>query len=209
MWSNERRNRHVRNGMGVNMLNCLGLSDIILQCDPEPSLVKWAESVKSKRQERTVIRSSPRRSPQSNEAVENDQKQMQGQVRTMMEALQDRKQYRPTTDSAHPTPKLGDRWKSTVWLGKSDLTDEHLVRTDEGVVYARSARRIAEHRWSEEELRAVVEAPQKPKSTTSLLQLTHFLLHLQYQKCVKTRRRNPQRNQRKTRGCRSSHQTQR
>ena len=135
--------------------------------------------------------------------------QMQGQVRTMMEALQDRKQYRPTTDSAHPTPKLGDRWKSTVWLGKSDLTDEHLVRTDEGVVYARSARRIAEHRWSEEELRAVVEAPQKPKSTTSLLQLTHFLLHLQYQKCVKTRRRNPQRNQRKTKGCRSSHQTQR
>ena len=46
----------------VKMLNCLGLSDIILQCDPEPSLIKWAESVKSKRQERTAIRRSPRRS---------------------------------------------------------------------------------------------------------------------------------------------------
>ena len=54
-----------------------------------------------------------------------------------------------------------------MWLGKSDFTDEHLVRTDgEGVVYARSVRRIAEHSWSEENLREVVEAPQKPKSTT-------------------------------------------
>ena len=26
--------------------------------------------------------------------------------------------------------------KSGVWLGKSDLTDEHFVRTDDGVVYA-------------------------------------------------------------------------
>ena len=33
----------------VKMLNFLGLSDVILQCDPEPSLIKWAESVKSKR----------------------------------------------------------------------------------------------------------------------------------------------------------------
>ena len=40
-----------------------------------------------------------------------------------------------------------DKWKSAVWLGKSDLTDEHLVRTDEGVVYARSVRRLADHSW--------------------------------------------------------------
>ena len=82
------------------MLNCFGLSDITLQCDPEPSLIKWAESEKSKRQERTVIRSSPRRSHQSNGAVENYQKQLQGQVRTMLAALQERSQYRPTTDCA-------------------------------------------------------------------------------------------------------------
>ena len=75
-------------------------SDIILQCDPEPSLIKWAESVKSKRQERTVIRSSPRRSHQSNGAVENGQKQLQGQVRTMLATLEDRTQYRATTDYA-------------------------------------------------------------------------------------------------------------
>ena len=50
----------------MKMLNFLGLSDIILQCDPELSLIKWEDSVKSKRTERTVIRSSPRRSHQSN-----------------------------------------------------------------------------------------------------------------------------------------------
>ena len=50
--------------------------------------------------------------------------------------------------SGNPAPKLADRWKSAVWLGKSDLTDEHLVRKN-GVVYARSVRRLAEHNWSE------------------------------------------------------------
>ena len=200
------------------MLSCLGVSDIILQCDPDPSLIKWAESVDSKRQERTVIRSSPRRSHQSNGAVETYQKQLQGQMRTMLAALQERTQYRPTTDSAlivrhaawriprfrgnnvqfplyratggpyrgrllefgecmlahlpevgkgsgNPSPKLADRWKSAVWLGKSDFTDKHLDRTNEGVVYARSVRRLAEHSWLEENLQAVVETPQRPKAT--------------------------------------------
>ena len=44
-----------------------------------------------------------------------------------------------------------------VWLGKSDLTDEHSVRRDDGVVYARSVRRLAENSWTEENLKAVVE----------------------------------------------------
>ena len=207
----------------VKMLNFFGLSDIILQCDPEPSLIKWAESVKSKRTERTVIRSSPRRSHQSNGGVENYQKQLQGQVRTMLAAMQEHTKYRPSADNAlmrwivrhaawliprfrgseiqfpfyramggpyrgklvefgetvlahlpgvgkgsgNPAPKLADRWKSGVWLGKSDLTDEHLVRTDDGVVYARSVRRLAENSWSEENLKAVVETPQKPRSMTT------------------------------------------
>ena len=191
----------------VKMLNFLGLSDIILQCDPEQSLIKCAESVKSKRTERTVIRSSPRRSHQSNGGVENCQKQLQGQVRTMLAAMQGHTQYRPSADNAlmkwivrhaawliprfrgsevqspfyramsgpyrgklvefgetvlahlpevgkgsgNSAPKLADRWKSGVWLGKSDLTDEqsgvwlgksdltdeHLVRTDESCVCAK------------------------------------------------------------------------
>ena len=207
----------------VKMLNFLGHSDIILQCDPEPSFIKWAESVKSKRTERTVTRSSPRRSHQSNGGVENYQKQLQGQVRTMLAAMQEHTQYRPSADNAlmrwivrhaawliprfrgseiqspfyramggpyrgklvefgetvlahlpevgqgsgNPAPKLADRWKSGVWLGKSDLTDEHLVRTDDGVVYARSVRRLAENSWSEENLKAIVETLQKPRSMTT------------------------------------------
>ena len=69
--------------------------------------------------------------------------------------------------SGNPAPKLADRWKSGLWLGKSDLTDEHLVRTDDGVVCARSVRRLAENSWSEENLKSVIETPQKPRSTTT------------------------------------------
>ena len=207
----------------VKMQNFLGFSDIIRQCDPEPSLIIRAESVESKRTERTVIRSSPRRSHESNGGVENCQKQLQGQVRTMLAAMQEHTQYRPSADNAmmrwivrhaawliprfrgsevqspfcramgepyrgklvdlgetvlahlpevgkgsrNPAPKLADRWKSGVWLGKSDLTDEHFVQTDDGVVYARSVRRLAENSWSEENLKGVVETPQKPRSMTT------------------------------------------
>ena len=59
------------------------------------------------------------------------------------------------------------RWKFGVWLGKSDLRDEHLVRTDDGVACARSVRRIAEDSWSDEALRSVVETAQKPRSTAT------------------------------------------
>ena len=54
-----------------------------------------------------------------------------------------------------------------MWLGKRDLTDEHYVRTDDGVVYARSVRRLAEYSWSEKNLKAVIETPQKPRSMTT------------------------------------------
>ena len=69
--------------------------------------------------------------------------------------------------SGNPAPKLADRWKSGVWLGKSDLADEHIVRTENGVAYARSVRRLAEDSWSNEALRSVVETPQKPRSTAT------------------------------------------
>ena len=62
--------------------------------------------------------------------------------------------------SGNPAPKLADRWKSGVWLGKSNLTDE-----DDGVEHARSVRRLAENSWSEENLKSVI--PLKPRSTTT------------------------------------------
>ena len=54
-----------------------------------------------------------------------------------------------------------------MWLGKSDLTDEHLVRTDDGVMYARSVRRLAENSWSEENIKKLWRTPQKPRSMTT------------------------------------------
>ena len=62
--------------------------------------------------------------------------------------------------------EAADKWKPGVRLGKNGITDEHLVGTDEGVVYARSVRRIAEHSWSVEDLRSLVETRQKFKSIT-------------------------------------------
>ena len=69
--------------------------------------------------------------------------------------------------SGNPAPILADRWKSGVWLGKSDLTDKHLVRTDDGEMFTRSVRRLAENTWSEGNLKAVFETPQKPRSMTT------------------------------------------
>ena len=50
---------------------------------------------------------------------------------------------------------------------RATSTDEHLVRTDDGVGYARSVRRLAENSWSEENLKAAIETPQKPRSMTT------------------------------------------
>ena len=71
-------------------------------------------------------------------------------------------------DSGNPAPKLADRWKSGVWLGKSDLTDEHFVRTDDGVgVCAKctttSQRTAGQKRTSRQSSRP----PQKPRSMTT------------------------------------------
>ena len=150
--------------------------------------------------------------------MENYQKQSQGQVRTMLAALQDRTQHRPTTDSAlmkwivrhaawHIPRFMGNdvqsplhramggpyrgkllefgecvlchlpRWEKDLGIRRSWLTDGNppcgwaraTSRTSiwSGVVYARSVRRLAVLGWSEENLRAVVETPQKPKSMTA------------------------------------------
>ena len=186
----------------VKMLNFLGLSDIILQCDPEPSLIKWAESVKSKRQERTVIRSSPTRSHQRKGGVENYQKQLQGQVRTMLAAMQERTQYRPPTDRAlmksivRHAPWLIPRFRCNdsqppshgklLEFGETVLAHLPKVRKESGNPapklaetgghppsgWAKGTSRtntntLSEHSWSEENLRSVVETPQKPRSTAT------------------------------------------
>ena len=44
--------------------------------------------------------------------------------------------------------KLDDRWRTAIWLGKSDRSDEHIIRLENGAVLARSVRRKVESKAS-------------------------------------------------------------
>ena len=148
------------------------------------------------------------------EELKHYQKQLQGQVRTMLAAMPERTRYRPTADSAlmiwivrhaawliprfrvsdvqspfyramggSVSRKTGGVWRNSsctssrgwkgiwksrtevgrqmesgVWLRKSDLTDEHCVRTDGGVdflreVYDDSQRTAGQERTSSQSSR--------------------------------------------------------
>ena len=61
--------------------------------------------------------------------------------------------------------KLDDRWRTAIWLGKSDRSDEHIIGLDTGAVLARSVRRKAEgKRWNERALKMVTGTPWNPSS---------------------------------------------
>ena len=60
--------------------------------------------------------------------------------------------------------KLDDRWRTAIWLGKSDRSDEHIIGVDTGAVLAQSVRRKAEgKRWSERALKLVTGTPWNPR----------------------------------------------
>ena len=80
----------------VNMLSFLGLSDITLQCDPEPSLIKWTESVKSKRSERVL----PDGHISAMEELDTIRNSCMERCAQCWRQMQERTQYRPTADSA-------------------------------------------------------------------------------------------------------------
>ena len=42
------------------------------------------------------------------------------------------------------SPKLDDRWRTAIWLEKSDRSDERITRLENGAVLARSVRRKVE-----------------------------------------------------------------
>ena len=59
---------------------------------------------------------------------------------------------------------LDDRWRTAIWLGKSDRSDEHIIAVDTGAVLAPSVRRKAEgKRWSERALKLVTGTPWNPR----------------------------------------------
>ena len=60
--------------------------------------------------------------------------------------------------------KLDDRWRTAIWLGKSDRSDEHIIGVDTRAVLARSVRRKAQgKRWSERALKLVTGKPWNPR----------------------------------------------
>ena len=53
--------------------------------------------------------------------------------------------------------KLDDRWRTAIWLVKSDRSDEHIIGLENGAVLARSVRRKVERkRWDERALKMVI-----------------------------------------------------
>ena len=60
--------------------------------------------------------------------------------------------------------KLDDRWRTAIWLGKSDRSDEHIIGWETGAVLARSVRRNVEgKRWNERALNMVTGTSWYPR----------------------------------------------
>ena len=60
--------------------------------------------------------------------------------------------------------KLDDRWRTAIWLGKSDQSGEHIIGLETGAVLARPFRRKVEgKRWNEKTLKMVTGTPWNPR----------------------------------------------
>ena len=60
--------------------------------------------------------------------------------------------------------KLEDRWRTAIWLGKSDRSGGHIIGLETGAILARSVRRKLEgKRWNERALTMVTGTPWNPR----------------------------------------------
>ena len=213
------------------MLNCLGPSDIVLQCDPEPSAQKvWNRNVKNEQSSDVLqIEATEQWKTIRNSSIDKDVGSWACSSLPLTRGMNQAACQKIHFVSALSVVGLycGSlvdlclliflRWEKDLGLPhRSWPTGGNPPR---GWAKATSQRNI----WSERVTnRRAQLARRKPSSNcrkhhrnpsrrhwTSLLQLTLLLLHVQHQKCMKTRRRNPQRSQRKTKRCRWSQQTQR
>ena len=66
------------------------------------------------------------------------------------------------TESGSPAPKLVDRWNPAAWLVKTDVTDGHLVRTNDGIVCAHRVRRANERRPRTSQPKTTLDTPRVP-----------------------------------------------
>ena len=71
--------------------------------------------------------------------------------------------------------KLDDRWRTAIWLGKSDRSDEHIIGLENGAVLARSVRRKVEgKRWNERVLKMVTGTPPRRSGGETTVHHTSF-----------------------------------
>ena len=77
----------------------LGHQELIMKSDGEPAIVALKEAAKNERKERIVIESSPVKESKSNGAIEAAVQQVQGQFRTMKDALETKIGTRLTPNS--------------------------------------------------------------------------------------------------------------
>ncbi|CAK0835766.1 unnamed protein product, partial [Prorocentrum cordatum] len=62
--------------------------------------------------------------------------------------------------------KINARWDKGIWLGKANVSDEHMIGTPRGRVFARSiARRPGEKRWNKNLFSQIICTPFDPKAT--------------------------------------------
>ena len=83
----------------VTDVEALGQKNMVLKSDGEPALVALKETIKEELEARVVLEESPVGESKSNGAVENAVQQVQGQVRSMKDALECRLGIRLTEES--------------------------------------------------------------------------------------------------------------
>ena len=236
----------------VNMLSCLRLPDIILQCGPEPSLIKWAESAKSKTEKRTVIRQSPQPIPSKQRSSGKLSETVAGTGAHKVGSNARPHADRPLTvywwhglfDTAlgpflvsratmHSARSVGqwvvrsvEKWSSLVnlcllalqrwekdrgiphrsWPTSGNPPSGWATATPQTNIWSEQMKELCTRQSYDESPSTAGQKKtfehlskhhrnRSQRHWTSLRQLTLLLLHLQYHKCIRTRRKNQQRSQ--------------
>ena len=66
--------------------------------------------------------------------------------------------------SGHPSSRVEPRWELGAWVGKTELTDEHLLGTLSGIRNNRTIYRLPKsHCYSKDALDRIVGTPANPK----------------------------------------------
>ena len=68
------------------------------------------------------------------------------------------------TLTGHPSSRVEPRWELGAWVGKTELTDEHLLGTLSGIRNSRTIYRLPKsHCYSKDALDCIVGTPANPK----------------------------------------------